>query len=182
MARRIIVQKDGMRQSYTEVAPQGDAASQSEGARPSPAAPPRIRPTWVWVIALLTWYGSLYGAVTELRMMLGFVPVPVSLQQYVAGLTPLDHVIALALGAMWCVGATLLWMLRRQSLWWFLVTFFLGGIDFARHAATRGIIGAFASLGAIGAVLAGFVFVAKPVIAAAILAYVVSLYRRGALA
>jgi hypothetical protein len=107
--------------------------------------------------------------------------MPLATQQYLSRLTPLDWAIAAGVSVMQVVAATMLWFLRRQALWWFIASFFLGAANLARQVVTRGFMDQMGLGGPVGLVVGCLVLVGSALFSAAILAYVVSLYRRGAL-
>lgn len=107
--------------------------------------------------------------------------MPLATQQYMARLTPLDWAITSGVAVMQSVAATLLWFLRRQAIWWFMASYFLGAANLARQVVTRGFMDQMAIGGLVGFVTGCFILVGSAFFSALILAYVVSLYRRGAL-
>lgn len=145
-------------------------------------APPRIRPGWVTAIALVTWLSIGLSLLFDALQALGAFPSTVAMQRHFAGLTLGDWIVITLLYSMYLTAVTLLWFLRRAALWWFMASTFLGALNSGRHLVTRGLVNHDAALGAPGAV-ASLVMSYALVLAgsAAILAYVVTLYRRGAL-
>lgn len=144
-------------------------------------APPRIRPGWVTAIALLTWLSIAWTVLAGALFAFRLLPATVATRQYFAGFTRFDWTILSALSAMHLMAVTLLWLLRRTALWWFMATSFLGAANSARLLVMRGLTGYYASLGTFGIVVGFLSLAANLVVSAAILAYIVSLYRRGAL-
>jgi len=145
-------------------------------------APPRIRPGLVTAIALVTWLSIGLSLLFDALLALGLFPATVATQRYFAGFTRWDWIIFSLLYLMHLTAVTLLWFLRREALWWFMASTILGSLNSGRFLVTHGLVNLYATLGPIGAVIS-FVMsnVLSLVLSAAILAYVVSLYRRGVL-
>ena len=144
-------------------------------------APPRIRPGLATAIALVTWLGLAYALLSHALIRFGVIQMPLATQQYLARLTPFDWAITAAVTVMQMVAATLLWFMRRQALWWLFASYFLGSANFARQVVTRGFMDQIGIGGPLGVILGCMVLTGSTLISAAILAYVVTLYRRGAL-
>jgi len=144
-------------------------------------APPRIRPGWVTAIVLLTWLALGYALLSQSLIRAGLIEMPLATQQYLARLTPADWAITAAVSLMQVVAMTLLWLMRRQALWWLVASYFIGSANFARQVVTRGFMDQIGIGGPVGMILGCLVLAMSTLISAAILAYVASLYRRGAL-
>ena len=145
-------------------------------------APPRIRPGLVTAIALVTWLSLGLSLFLNALLALGLFPTTVATQQYFAGFTRWDWIILSLLSLIHLTAVTLLWLLRRVALWWFMVSTFLGTLNSGRFLVTHGLLNLYATLGPLGAVLSFVLSYALGLaVSAAVLAYVVTLYRRGAL-
>ena len=145
-------------------------------------APPRIRPGLVTAIVLVTWLSLVLSLLVNTLMVFGLFPLTVAAQQYFAGFTRWDWTIVSLLSVMHLTAVTLLWFLRREALWWFMASTFLGAINSSRLLVTHGLFNLYANLGALGAVISFVMsYALSLIVSAAILAYVVSLYRRGVL-
>lgn len=145
-------------------------------------APPRIRPGLVTAFALVTWFSSPVAILINVLVAFNLFPTTIAAQQYFAGFTSWDWIIVAWLSVMHLTAVTLLWFLRRAALWWLMASTFLGSINSGRLLVTHGLLNLYANLGAPGAVISFVMSYALTlVVSAAILAYVVSLYQRGAL-
>jgi hypothetical protein len=145
-------------------------------------APPRIRPGLVTAIALVTWFSVVLGIVVNVLIVFRLIPVTSATQQQLAGLTRLDWIILFALGAVHLTAVTLLWYLRRAALWWFMASTFLNTLNSGRMLVTQVLVNMYGILGTLATVIIVLMgYALSLVVSAAILAYIVSLYRRGAL-
>ena len=145
-------------------------------------APPRIRPGWVKAIVLATWLSFAWSLFAGWLLASGLLPATLATRQYFAGFTRGDWTIVLLLSVVHLTAVTLLWFLRRAALWWLVSSTFLGALDSGRHLVTHGPVNLYATLGPMGSVVSFVMsYVLSLVVSAAILAYVVTLYRRGAL-
>jgi hypothetical protein len=145
-------------------------------------APPRIRPGLVTAIALVTWLSFAWTLFTGALLGSGILPNTVAAQQYFMAFTRWDWAILSLLSAIHLAAVTLLWFMRRDALWWFMASTFLGGINSGRFLVTHGLVNLYATLGPMGSVVSFVMsYVLSLVVSAAILAYIVTLYRRGAL-
>ena len=145
-------------------------------------APPRIRPGWVTAIVLTTWLSFAWSLFAGWLVASGRFPTTIATQQYFAGFTRWDWFVLTLLSLMHLMAATLLWFLRRAALWWFMASTFLGVLNSGRFLVTHGLVNLYSTLGAIGSVISFVMsYVLGLFVSAAILAYVVTLYRRGAL-
>jgi hypothetical protein len=145
-------------------------------------APPRIRPGLVTAIVLVTWCSVVLGLLINVPMALGLFPATITVQQQLAGFTRLDWTILFLLSAVHLTAATLLWLLRRAALWWFMASTFLSTLNSGRMLATQAIFNLYGILGALATVIIVLTsYLVSLIVSAAILAYVVTLYRRGAL-
>jgi len=145
-------------------------------------APPRIRPGLVTAIALVTWLSFVMSLLVNVLMAMRLFPATLAAQQYFAGFTRWDWIVLSLVSALHVTAVTLLWFLRRAALWWFMASTYLGVINSGRLLVTHGLVNLYAALGPLGAVITFVMsYALSLVVSAAILAYVVSLYRRGAL-
>lgn len=143
--------------------------------------PPRIRPGWVWGIFIFYLVSITWSVLAQVLAHLGLVPVSAAQQEYMGSLRTVDYVTGFAIAAVQMVGATLLWLLRRQAFPVFMVGFVLGAASMAQHLTQPRFLNVFTSLGIAGMVGAGLAFAGGLVISAAILAYTWNLRRRGVL-
>lgn len=145
-------------------------------------APPRIRPGWVKAIVLATWLSFAWSFFAGWLLASGRFPTTIATRQYFAGFTRGDWFVLTLLSLMHLMAVTLLWFLRRAALWWFMASTFLGALNSGRSLVMHGLVNLYSTLGAMGSVVSFVMgYVLSLVVSAAILAYIVTLYRRGAL-
>jgi len=118
---------------------------------------------------------------TQVVMRTGFLPVRPEQQAVMQAMSAADYVVALVIGTLQMVGATLLWRLRRQALPVLMLGLTLSTANSVRVFMKPDIISIFSPLGLAGVFVIGFTVVFGLVISAAILAYTWRLYRGGVL-
>lgn len=144
-------------------------------------APPRIRPGLVWAIFLMQLFGFVTFASLQGLRALPWLPVNAALEGQFGRLTPLDWGLQWAVAALGMVAATLLFLLRRSALWFYLASTLAGGANMTRLLVLKGWAEPLTKLGDLGVFLLIATLVLSLLISVAILAYIVSLYRRGVL-
>ncbi|HKQ96516.1 MAG TPA: hypothetical protein VJV75_01445 [Candidatus Polarisedimenticolia bacterium] len=144
-------------------------------------APPRIRPGWVWAIFLLYLFGFVSFLALQAMRAVPWLPVNAALEGSLGRLTPFDWGMAWIGNFLSMTAATLLFFLRRTAVWAFLVSILVGGVNTVRVLVTRGMAEPLTTMGGFGIVMLCLSLVTSLLISVAILAYVVSLYRRGVL-
>ena len=144
-------------------------------------APPLVRPGWVWGIFIFYLITFASALMTQVVMRTGFLPVRPEQQAVMQAMSAADYVVALVIGTLQMVGATLLWRLRRQALPVLMLGLTLSTANSVRVFMKPDIISIFSPLGLAGVFVIGFTVVFGLVISAAILAYTWRLYRGGVL-
>lgn len=144
-------------------------------------APPRIRPGLVWAIFLMHLFGFATFAGLQALRALPWLPVNVALEGQFGRMAPLDWWVQWAVALLGLSAAILLFLLRRAALWLFLAHTIAGGANTMRLLVMRSWFEPLTQLGTIGVVSLIAILVLSLLISVAVLAYVVSLYRRGVL-
>jgi hypothetical protein len=132
---------------------------------------PRTRPVWVWIIAICTAIGWLFGGLSVYLVVSGKIPVSPIRHAYFASLTPLDYVVIAMIGICNAGSAISLFLLRKAALPLYTAGLALNVAQIVWEIAYRNL------LAVSGPVQTGL----GPLLAVAIVLYVANLSKKGVL-
>lgn len=126
-------------------------------------------------------FGFITFASVQALRSVPWLPVNAALEAQFGRLTPLDWGVQWAVAALGLVAGTLLFLLRRAAFWLYLAHTIAGGVNLVRLTVTRGWFEPLTRMGGPGVVILVFTLLLSLLTSVAILAYIVTLYRRGVL-
>jgi len=144
-------------------------------------APPRIRPTGVWLIFLFYVLTSASGLVFQGLLLLGAYPIPPEQQAIVGNISVGSRLFGLLAVVVNLAAATSLWLLRKSAPYLFLLSVTLGLASTAWQFLPGGIYAKMLAMGLLISVVTMFSVVVGLSISVAIVWYVWRLQRQGVL-
>lgn len=167
---------DECRRSESPLQPARDLIPGSSRAVNYAADPiPRTRPKWATAIVVFIVLSAGYSLLSLTLVLTGVIPLDDAGRRYFNSLSPLDHVLSVAMGALNLAGAVYLFRLRRQAFYLFLAAFLLGVSLTVYQMVTTNFVAVMAGSGMIG-------FLFGQGLMATIVLYTYILVRRGAVA
>jgi len=132
------------------------------------------RPALVWVIVIFYFFSAGFTALSFVLIYSGTIPITPAAEQYFSSLTVLDHIVAILIAGCNLIASVLLFLLRRQSFYFYSTAFGLSCLATFAQAITKGWLQVMDGTGFIG-------FVIGTGITIAVITYSYRLMKKGAL-
>lgn len=108
------------------------------------------RPGWVWAISIFYFLSAVYTLLSFYLVFSGKVPVGPAEKAYIDSLTTIDFLLTIALGVSNLTGASLLFLLRKESFYFLGFPFVFGVLMTIWHTITKGFAAAAGGSGIVG--------------------------------
>ncbi len=108
------------------------------------------RPGWVWAISIFYFLSAVYTLLSFYLVFSGKIPLDPAQRAYIDQLTMMDHVLTILLGLSNLVGASLLFLLKKESFYFLGFPFVFGVLMTIWHTMTKGFASAIAGSGIVG--------------------------------
>lgn len=112
-----------------------------------------VRPTLVWLVAILLFFGAAYTLLSSWLVYSGSVPVSAEARAYLDSLSFFDHAATVFTATMNLLGAVALFLLRKAALYLFCAGLLANTSLFVWHMVNRDLGVALGGAGVSGALV-----------------------------